>query len=167
MSNKPSINDLIINPKILEENGYQKYTDSLADKNTYVGSWQKCVRNEYGKAYFINFNFSDMSYYSTECTITLYNLSPYHYECDLQFNDSEDGSTINVKIFSTSKTLEQIELYIDKMFHKMQFRNYEYYDEEDEQKHYNEFLKNKKLEEATKLSEALQPKATKNKKLKV
>lgn len=105
MSNKPSINDLIINPKILEENGYKKYTDSLADKNTYVGSWQKCVRNKYGKAYFINFNFSDMSYYYNRMgNHSSYNLSPYNYECDLQFNDSEDGSTINVKIFSTPKT---------------------------------------------------------------
>ena len=81
MSNKPSINDLIINPKLLEENGYKQYTDSLADKNTYVGSWQKCVRNEYGKAYFINFNFSDMSYYYNRMgNHSSYNLSPYNNE---------------------------------------------------------------------------------------
>ena len=43
-------------------------------------------------------------YYNRMGNHSSYNLSPYNYECDLQFNDSEDGSTINVKIFSTPKT---------------------------------------------------------------
>ncbi len=161
MNNK-NINELIINPTILEANGYKKYTDSLADRNTYFGSWQKCVRNEYGKAYFINFNFSDMSYYYNRIE-SQKNSNPYSYECDLQFNDSEDNTTINVKIFSSPKTLEQLELYVDKFFKRMQFKNYEYYDDEDENKHQNELLRNKKLEEATKLSEELKPKAIKSK----
>lgn len=156
MKNKEyTINDLKINPTVLSENGYMKYTDNLKDKETYIGSWQKCVRNEYGKAYFINFNFHDNSYYYNFSREHLITANPFSWEADLQFNDMDEEMTINVKIFSSNKDLESVEKFCDKLFKKMEFQNYEYWEDNDKANHLLEQKSKRVTEDALLLEKEL------------
>lgn len=135
---KYKLEDLSINPKILSENKYNKYSDSLKRYNAeYMESWQKTVYNDYGKAYFINFNFSDLSDLYLKSNLEG---NPYSWEADLQFNTIEDDMTVNVKVFGTHRDLESVEKFCDKMFKQMQFKNYDYYSDEEEYRHKKEVL---------------------------
>ena len=112
------ITDLKIYPDMLEQNGYKKYNDSMQNKNSYMGTWQRTIHNEHGKAYFINFNFFDNSYYYnlSRQHIHIIAANPYSWEVDLQFNNMEEDMTINTTIFSSNKSLEEIENVCDRLF---------------------------------------------------
>lgn len=149
------IEDLSINPKLLESSGYRKYTDNLKNKDSYIASWQKAVHNEHGKAYFVNFSFYDNSLFLQQVNNKS---NPYSWETDLQFNSLEDDMTINIKIFATNKNLEEIEKICDRMFKKMQFRNYEYYADTDEENHKADIKKEEISENAFNLNKELSSK---------
>jgi len=144
--NENKITDLKIYPDILENHGYKKYNDSMQDKNSYIGSWQKTIYNEHGKAYFINFNFFDNSYYYNLSNQHIITANPYSWEVDLQFNSIDEDMTMNTKIFSSNKNLEEIEKICERLFQKMNFRNYDYYEEKDEDNHKKEIKENLILE---------------------
>ncbi len=147
------IEDLSIHPEILKQNGYKSYPDRMQNQDTYVSSWQKRFDNEHGKAYFINFNFHDLSYFHKK-----HNLqgNPFSWEADLQFNSLDEDMTINVKLHGTNKNLEEVEKFCNKMFNKMQFRNYEYYSDEDENNHKKEIKETEIIENALILEKELE-----------
>lgn len=161
------ITDLKIYPDMLEQNGYKKYNNSMQDKNSYMGSWQRTIYNEHGKAYFINFNFFDNSYYYNLSHQHIITANPYSWEVDLQFNSMEEDMTINTKIFSSNKSLEEIENVCDRLFKKMNFRNYNYYEEKDEDNHKKEIKENIILENFNILNKDLPKKNSKKSKNKI
>jgi hypothetical protein len=127
------LEDLSIHPKILAENKYNKFNDSTKRYNEeYMESWQKTIYNDYGKAYFINFNFYNMTHIYSQHKIKG---NPYSWEADLQFNSLDNDMTVNIKVFGTHRNLHSVENFCEKMFNQMQFKNYDYYSDEDEYKH--------------------------------
>jgi len=147
-----NIENLSITPEILKLNRYNHYFDRTKDRETYVSSWQKRFDNDHGKAYFINFNFFDLSLFHKK-----HNLqgNPFSWEADLQLHSLDEDMTINLKVYGTNKTLEEVEKFCEKMFNKMQLRNYEYYSDEDENNHKREIKKAEVIEEASNLDKEL------------
>ncbi len=147
-----TINDLNINPDLLEKNGYKKYRDSFLIKESYFGSWQKIITNEYGDAYSINFNLYDNScYYNKQLKERGADINPYSWEADLQFNDMEEEMTVNVKVFASNKDLKSVESFCNRLFKKMEFKNYAYWEESDISNHELEHKKERIMESANHL----------------
>lgn len=164
MTNKlDKLNQLSITPAILASNGYKQFLDTLKDKSSYVESWQKCVRNEHGKAYFINFNFYVLSgLYQNDKQ----DINPYSWGANLQLDTLEEDMTVNIKVFASHKNLTQVEAFCEKIFKRMQFRNYEYYSDDEENSHKNEIKKQEILESANVLESQLPKKREKQPKRK-
>ena len=129
------LEDLSINPEVLANNNYKSFIDSTRKYNEgYVESWQKTVYNDYGKAYFINFEFHDMSSIYSQHKI---DGNPYSWQADMQLNTFDD-MTINIEVLGCNRDLESVENFCAKMFKQMQFKNYDYFSEEEEYKHKKE-----------------------------
>lgn len=123
--NNLQIKDLAINPEVLKESGYKSFNDRMKEQNSwYIGSWQKRYDDENGRMYFINFTFFDK--HKDENLKNVFKDSRFSWEADMQFNSIEEDMTINMSIFSSQKSLEQIEAFVLKMFKKMNFQYYEY-----------------------------------------
>jgi hypothetical protein len=162
--NYDKLNKLSITPSILASNGYKDFRDPLANPSSHLQAWQKCVRNEYGKAYFINFTFSDLTEFYRDRNI---DVNPYSWEADMQLETLEEDMTINIKVLSCNKDLNQVEEFCEKMFKKMQFRNYEYYVDGAEDKHKNEIKKQEILENTAILANELPEKTGKTNRNKI
>lgn len=129
---KAVFEDLLINPSVLEENKYGYYFDTVESSkmaNLYFGSYQKAFYNEFGKAYFINFKFYDMSLIAPNAS-SKENLS---WTADLQLKTND--LTMNINIFNSDQSLNELESYVAKFFKINGFQNYEYIDEVAEKNH--------------------------------
>lgn len=120
---KYKLKDLSIHPELLANNNYRIFIDVLKKHNEgYVESWQKAVYNDYGKAYFINFEFHDMSSMFSKHNI---DGNPYSWQADMQLN-TFDEMTINIEILGNNRDLQSVENFCERMFKQMQFKNYDY-----------------------------------------
>lgn len=152
MDDKTGMDALSITPAILQAAGYKAFRDSLkGDQESYAGSWQKCVRDEGGKKYFINFNFYDMGRLYRSQGI---GGNPCGWECSLQMAGLDDEMTVNTKIFSSNAQLARVESFCEKLFESMEFAYYEYGDAESEGKHRLELMGKRAKREADVLGEA-------------
>lgn len=168
MTTKPhSINDFKINPTILGQNGYKEYRDGFQNKESYISSWQKCVQNEHGKAYFINFNFHDNSYFFNLNRGNVITANPYSWSLDLQFKDMEEEMVVNVKVFSSNKDLHTIEKFCERLFKKMEFQNDEYWEVDGQEKHQLEQKEQRILEAKVELEGQLPSKKESPKRRKI
>lgn len=123
--NNLKIEDLMINPKVLKEAGYKSFNDRMKEKSAwYMGSWQKRYDDENGIMYFINFNFFDQ--HKDEHLKSAFKDSRFSWEADMQFNSIEEDMTINMSIFSSKKNLQEIEVFVLKLFKRMNIQYYEY-----------------------------------------
>lgn len=132
---KYKLEDLSINPELLANNNYRRFMDPLRKHSeSYVESWQKTVYNDYGKAYFINFGFNDLSSMYSQHNI---DGNPYSWQSDMQLNTFND-MTINIEVLGSNRDLHEVEAFCEKMFKQMQFKNYDYYSDEAEHLHKKE-----------------------------
>lgn len=132
---KYKLEDLSINPELLANNNYRKFIDPLKKHSeSYVESWQKTVYNDYGKAYFINFEFNYLSSIYSQGNIVG---NQYSWQADIQLNTFDD-MTINIEVLGNNHDLQSVENFCEKMFKQMQFKNYNYYSDDEEHMHKKE-----------------------------
>jgi hypothetical protein len=63
--------------------------------------------------------------------------NPYSWQADMQLNTFDD-MTINIEVLGNNRDLQSVENFCAKMFKQMQFKNYDYFSEEEEYKHKKE-----------------------------
>lgn len=86
--------------------------------------FEKCIKDEYGKCYFIHVNRWDLSRYERNGKTNV------NYESDVQF-ELKSGATINVKGFSVGQdwTIEEMEQFYADLWNTDKFKHYEVYEE--------------------------------------
>ena len=113
----------------LLENGYKKFKPHL--KDSFTESYQKCIRDDIGKKYFINF------YYHPDQLFRNNQVWKSRLELEIQFNKvyKKKEYTYNLTMFSMYKVnkekihimhpLNEIEELVEDMFKKQKFEYYE------------------------------------------
>lgn len=137
------ISELIINPKLLEENGYRSFNNTLRsyDNAAYKISYQKRFDDEFGKKYFINFNFS---HYMPGMYGNANMPESISWEADVQLN-TLDGGTINLTYFGAKDhSLKQVETFFETQFNTYLYEHYEYFSDKTVED-YLDFINQKKI----------------------
>lgn len=121
----------MINKKILEENGYYFYEDSMKRKqgeslssSPYKGSWQKKIKDDKGVKYSINIDLYDFKDSDFRDRVPA-NSKP-SYSAHTQLSILED-TNVNFEVLSvTNFTIEELESLFEKQW---KFNEAKYYEE--------------------------------------
>jgi hypothetical protein len=119
------ISELTINPEILEKNGYRSFNNNMRSHNNpaYKISYQKRFDDEFGKKYFITFDFT---HYKPGMFGNDSIPEDMSWEADVQLNTLDDG-TINLTYFGAKNhKLEQVETFFETQFNTYLYKHYEY-----------------------------------------
>lgn len=113
----------------LKEHGFHEYKPTQFDNNSVVSRFQKRYDDDFGKKYFIDVLKWDNSYVSYDRRDKWW--KPYTYTYETQITLFKDRKALNFEFFS-DWTLEQVEKFMEDIFHKMNVNYYEtwYYEEE-------------------------------------
>lgn len=123
----------MISVEVLEKAGYTRFSDQFKrsenlSNDPYKGTWQKCIRDDKGKKYFINIEKWDFADSSLKDRFNGYKLPSY--SAHAQF-DGPDG-TFNVQLLSAEgRTLQAIENWFEKQWKMNECDHYEKYHQED------------------------------------
>ena len=116
----------------LEKNGYRKFNDQFKrskdlseSQDPYKGTWQKCIRDEKGKKYFINIQMWDFA----NSWVSDRNLArEASYQADVQFT-LQDETNFNLELLSIqNKTLIEVEQWFEKAWRIHECEYYEKYE---------------------------------------
>ena len=119
----------MINVQTLESNGYTKFIDnhklgsSTIENSPYKGSWQKCIRDDYGKKYFIQVEMWDFK--NSEFSDRIQSNPEPSFPSWVQFELPEEQN-VKIELFhKENQSLEELEAWFEKQW---EVNDAEYYE---------------------------------------
>lgn len=114
--------ETIITDEYLLERGYKEYKPTRFDNESVVARFQKRFDDDFGKKYFIDVIKWSNDYVPVARRDEWWKPFSYHYET--QVTMFEDQKALNMEFFS-AWSLEEVEAFMEKMFHTMNLNYYE------------------------------------------
>lgn len=114
--------EIVITDEYLLERGYKEYKPTRFDNESVVARFQKRFDDDFGKKYFIDVIKWSNDYVPVARRDKWWKPFSYHYET--QVTMFEDQKALNMEFFS-AWSLEEVEVFMKKMFHTMNLNYYE------------------------------------------
>lgn len=114
----------LVDEKLLER-GYKQYNPTPFDNQSVVARFQKRFDDDFGKKYFIDVLKWSQEYVPLDRRDKWW--KPFVYEYKVQVSVGKNQNAINLGFFS-NWTIEEVEVFMEEFFEKMQPNYYESWD---------------------------------------